>query len=417
MPLIVRKYGGTSVADIGLIETIADNLCALRMAGSDLAVVVSAMGAATDHLVGLANSITDQPCLKEYDALLSTGEQVSAALLAMALHKRSCPARSFTGQQAGIRTDDSHGNALIQQIETSALRAVIDSGIIPIVAGFQGYVGENRITTLGRGGSDTTAVALAAALGADECQLCTDVDGIFTADPRIVEDATLLDEITFEEMLELASLGSKVLHARAVRLAGSHGISLRVRSTLGPLPGTVIRLSKEKPAMESPIVSGVTATRDAAKITVERVPDIPGTASAILGPLADQGINVDMIVQNVSADGRTDFTFTVPRADYRAALKAVESLVDKLDGGRVIGDDRIAKVSAVGVGMRSHSGVASKAFASLASEGINIQMISTSEIKISVVVDEKYMELALRVLHDTFHLGEGNTNQSMRKKA
>ena len=406
MSLLVQKFGGTSVASVGHIENVAHRVMAARDAGHDLVIVVSAMGDSTDQLVALADEVDyrDLTARRELDVLLSTGEQVTISLLSMILMKNGYHAQSYTGRQAGIQTDAEHGKARIVDIDTTGLKACLSKGIIPVVAGFQGADNAGNITTLGRGGSDTTAVALAAMLGADECQIYTDVQGVFTTDPRVVEGARCLDQITFEEMLEMASLGSKVLHSRAVEFASKYQVSLRVLSTFADGPGTLI--SKEDESMEQPIISGIAFTRDEAKLTVLGVQDVPGVASAILGPISEANIEVDMIVQNVAADQSTDFTFTVRRDDYDQAMEILGNIAKDIEAREISGDNKIAKLSMVGVGMRSHAGVASKVFEVLAQESINIQMISTSEIKISVVVAEKYLELAVRALHSAFGLSE-----------
>ena len=406
MSLLVQKFGGTSVASVGHIENVAHRVIAARDAGHDLVIVVSAMGDSTDQLVALADEVDyrDLTARRELDVLLSTGEQVTISLLSMILMKNGYHAQSYTGRQAGIQTDAEHGKARIVDIDTTGLKACLSKGIIPVVAGFQGADNAGNITTLGRGGSDTTAVALAAMLGADECQIYTDVQGVFTTDPRVVEGARCLDQITFEEMLEMASQGSKVLHSRAVEFASKYQVSLRVLSTFADGPGTLI--SKEDESMEQPIISGIAFTRDEAKLTVLGVQDVPGVASAILGPISHANIEVDMIVQNVAADQSTDFTFTVRRDDYDQAMEILGNIAKDIEAREISGDNKIAKLSMVGVGMRSHAGVASKVFEVLAQESINIQMISTSEIKISVVVAEKYLELAVRALHSAFGLSE-----------
>ena len=406
MALIVQKFGGTSVASVEHIERVAGRVIAARDAGDDVVVVVSAMGDSTDRLVELAEEVDfqDVAARREMDVLLSTGEQVTIALLAMVLMKQGCAAESFTGRQAGLQTDAEFAKARILDIDTSLLRARLNDGVVPVVAGFQGADANGNITTLGRGGSDTTAVALAAVLEADECQIYTDVQGVFTTDPRIVEGARRLDKITFEEMLELASLGSKVLHSRAVEFASKYQVPLRVLSSFENGPGTLI--TREDESMEQPIISGITFTRDEAKLTVLGVQDVPGVASAILGPISDANIEVDMIVQNVAADQSTDFTFTVRREDYDLAMGILESIARDIGAREVSGDNKIAKLSMVGVGMRSHAGVASQMFAVLAQESINIQMISTSEIKVSVVITDKYVVLAVRALHSAFGLSE-----------
>ncbi len=407
MALIVQKYGGTSVADIERIEHVARRIIKTRNQGNDVVVVVSAMGKETDRLADLGASVGFQSVetRREMDVLLSSGEQVTIAVLSMMLMKLGCAAKSFTGRQAQIHTDAAHTRARILNIDTDALQAEIDKGVVSVVAGFQGADDSGAITTLGRGGSDTTAVALATALKADECQIYTDVEGVFTTDPRVVEGARCLKELTFEEMLELASLGSGVLHTRAVEFASKFEVPLRVLSSFDEdKPGTLIRA--EDDSMEQPIISGIAFTRDEAKLTVLGVKDVPGIASAILGPISEANIEVDMIVQNVGADMSTDFTFTVRREDYEQALEILENIAKNIDARQVTGDNKIAKLSMVGVGMRSHAGVASKMFRVLADESINIQMISTSEIKISVVIDEKYLELAARALHSAFDLSE-----------
>lgn len=406
MSLLVKKFGGTSVASIEHIEHVAQRVLEARREGHDVVVVVSAMGDSTDRLVDLANEVDlqDVSARREMDVLLSTGEQVTIALMSMTLMKMGQPALSFTGRQAGILTDREHSKSRILDINTDRLRAALADGAVPVVAGFQGADDDGNITTLGRGGSDTTAVALAAVLEADECQIYTDVRGVFTTDPRVVEGARCLKEITFEEMLELASLGSRVLHSRSVEFASKYQVPLRVLSTFEEAPGTLI--TREDESMEQPIISGIAFTRDEAKLTVLGVKDVPGIASAILGPISEANIEVDMIVQNVAADQSTDFTFTVRREDYEQAMAILENIARNIDAREVSGDNKIAKLSMVGVGMRSHAGVASRMFDVLAEESINIQMISTSEIKISVVIDEKYLELAARALHSAFELSE-----------
>jgi len=403
MALFVHKYGGTSVGTIERIEGVADKLKKFKDEGHDLVVVVSAMSGETNRLLGLAKEITEQPNPRELDVLVSTGEQVTIALLSMALHKRGIPARSYTGSQVRILTDDSHTKARIQEIDTDKMRADLSEGRIVIVAGFQGVDDQGNITTLGRGGSDTTGVALAAALKADECHIYTDVDGVYTTDPRVVEKARRMEKITFEEMLEMASLGSKVLQIRSVEFAGKYNVPLRVLHSFQEGSGTLIT-TEDDTAVEQPVISGIAFNRDEAKLTVQGVPDIPGVASKILGPVGAANIEVDMIVQNVAADKTTDFTFTVHRNDYSKTETVLKKVAEELGAREVKGDSKIAKVSLVGVGMRSHAGVASKMFDTLANENINIQMISTSEIKISVVIDEKYLELAVRALHTAFGL-------------
>ena len=403
--LLVQKYGGTSVGSVERINAVADRVARSVAAGDRVVVVVSAMAGETDRLEELGQEIAPKGSPREMDVLLSAGEQASIALVAMALVERGCPARSWLGSQVVIRTDDQHMKARIENIDLDGLKAGLDAGQTPVIAGFQGVTSDGEITTFGRGGSDTTAVAVAAALRADECQIYTDVAGVFTADPRIVSDARLLEAITFEEMLELASLGSKVLHSRSLEFVGKYGVPLRVLSSFDEDgPGTLI--TTEETVMEKPLVSGVAHARDVAKLTILGVPDKPGMASKILGPIGAASIEVDMIVQNTGADGSADVTFTVRRADYEQALELLADVRAELDAREVEGDDSVAKVSAVGVGMRSHAGVATRMFDALAAENINIQMISTSEIKISVVVAERYLELAVRAIHDAFELAE-----------
>lgn len=406
MSLIVQKYGGTSVGNIERIENVAEKVIGWRERGYGVVVVVSAMSGETDRLIGLAKGIAPRPHPRELDVLLATGEQVTIALLCIALEKRGCSARSYTGGQVRILTDNAFNKARIQDVEIDAMRADLDAGRVVVVAGFQGVDEEGNITTLGRGGSDTTGVALAAALGADECQIYTDVDGVYTTDPRVVPDARRLDRITFEEMLEMASLGSKVLQIRSVEFAGKHNVPLRVLSTFQEGPGTLITLEEafEVESLEKAVISGIAFNRDEAKITVLGVPDRPGIAFNILGPVSDANIEVDMIIQNIGRDGTTDFTFTVHRNDYERTLEILRERTLQLNAREVSSDNKIAKLSLVGIGMRSHAGVASRMFQALAKEGINIRMISTSEIKISVVVDEKYLELGVRALHEAFEL-------------
>jgi len=403
MALLVQKFGGTSVGTTERIEAVAEKVSRFRKEGHDVVVVVSAMSGETNRLIGLANEIMEEPTPREMDVLVSTGEQVTIALLSMALQKRGCDARSYTGAQVRILTDSSHTKARIRQIDEQRMREDLDAGRVVVVAGFQGIDENGSITTLGRGGSDTTAVALAAALKADECQIYTDVDGVYTTDPRVVDSARRLERITFEEMIEMASLGSKVLQIRAVEFAGKYNVPLRVLSSFQEGEGTLITLEDES-AMEQPVVSGIAFNRDEAKLTISGVPDTPGSALRILQPVSDANIEVDMIVQNVGADNRTDFTFTVHRNDFKRAQTVLQRVSEELGAREVSGDSKIAKVSIVGVGMRSHAGVATKMFAALSNEGINILMISTSEIKISVVIDEKYLELAVRALHSAFEL-------------
>ncbi len=403
MALIVQKFGGTSVGTVERIEQVADKVKKFHDAGDDLVVVLSAMSGETNRLISLAKQISDQPVPRELDVIVSTGEQVTIALLAMALIKRGVEAVSYTGNQVRILTDSAHNKARILQIDDQKIRADLKAGRVVVVAGFQGVDESGNITTLGRGGSDTTGVALAAALKADECQIYTDVDGVYTTDPRVVAQARRLDKITFEEMLEMASLGSKVLQIRAVEFAGKYNVPLRVLHSFQEGPGTLITIDEEE-SMEQPIISGIAFNRDEAKLTIRGVPDTPGVAFKILGPISAANIEVDMIVQNVSHDNTTDFTFTVHRNDYQAALAVLEQTASEIGARQVVGDAKIAKVSIVGVGMRSHAGVASRMFEALAKESINIQMISTSEIKVSVVIEEKYLELAVRALHTAFEL-------------
>ena len=403
MALYVYKFGGTSVGSAERIQKIAEKVATARNEGHKIVVVVSAMSGETNRLVGLAQQMQKQPEAREMDVLLSTGEQVTMALLSMALQNRGCQARSYTGGQVRILTDDSHTKARIQEIDDTHLREDLALGTVAIVAGFQGITSEGHITTLGRGGSDTTAVALAAALKADECHIYTDVDGVYTTDPRIEPKAKRLDKITFEEMLEMASLGSKVLQIRAVEFAGKYNVALRVLSSFKKGNGTLITYDEDL-TMENPLVSGIAFNRDEAKLTLSGVPDLPGIASKILLPIAEENIEIDMIIQNISSDGTTDFTFTVHRNDYDKASTVLEKVKTDLGAKKVVGDNKIVKVSIVGVGMRSHAGIASKMFKALADENINIEMISTSEIKISVVVNEKYLELAVRTLHAVFEL-------------
>ena len=402
MALIVQKYGGTSVASPERIEHVAEKVIAARDRGYDVIVVVSAMSGETDRLLGLAHSIAEQPDARELDVLLSTGEQVTIALLAMALQKRGCPARSYTGSQVRILTDSVHNKARIREIDEAVVRHDLGAGRVVVVAGFQGVDEHGNITTLGRGGSDTTGVALAAALKAEECQIYTDVDGVYTTDPRVVPNARRLERITFEEMLEMASLGSKVLQIRSVEFAGKYNVPLRVLSSFKEGEGTLITF--EDPQMEEAVVAGIAFNRDEAKLTVIGVPDQPGIAYRILGPVADANIEVDMIIQNIAEDATTDVTFTVHRRDYAQAMEILRRAAKAMGARQVTGDDKIVKISLVGVGMRSHAGIASKMFEALSKEGINIRMISTSEIKISVVVDEKYLELGVRALHEAFQL-------------
>jgi aspartate kinase len=406
MALIVQKYGGTSVGNPERIKNVAQRVAKFKMLGHQVVVVVSAMSGETNRLIALAKEVQPNPDAREMDVLVSTGEQVTIALLSMALMELGLKAKSYTGSQVKIITDDAHTKARILDIEESNIRADLDAGCVVVVAGFQGVDEKGNITTLGRGGSDTTGVALAAALKADECQIYTDVDGVYTTDPRVVPEARRLKTVTFEEMLEMASLGSKVLQIRSVEFAGKYKVKLRVLSSFDDEgEGTLITFEEED-NMEQAIISGIAFNRDEAKITVLGVPDRPGIAYQILGPVADANVDVDMIIQNVGADGTTDFTFTVHRNEYKKTLDVLKGVQAHIGAREITGDDHIAKVSVVGVGMRSHTGIASTMFRTLAEEGINIQMISTSEIKISVVIDEKYMELAVRVLHKAFELDQ-----------
>ena len=404
MALIVQKFGGTSVGSVERIQQVAEKVKKFRERGDDVVVVVSAMSGETNRLIDLAKQISgDQPVARELDVMVSTGEQVTIALLAMALIKCGVPAVSYTGAQVRILTDSAFNKARILHIDEQNIRADLNAGKVVVVAGFQGVDEQGNITTLGRGGSDTTGVALAAALKADECQIYTDVDGVYTTDPRVVPQARRLEKITFEEVLEMASTGSKVLQIRSVEFAGKYNVPLRVLHSFQEGPGTLITLDEEE-SMEQPIISGIAFNRDEAKLTIRGVPDTPGVAFKILGPISAANIEVDMIVQNVSHDNTTDFTFTVHRNDYQNALAVLENTAREIGARDVSGDTKITKVSIVGVGMRSHAGVASRMFEALAKESINIQMISTSEIKVSVVIEEKYLELAVRALHTAFEL-------------
>ena len=406
MSLIVQKYGGTSMGSVERIEHVAAKVAQTRAQGHQVVVVVSAMSGETDRLLKLARSVNPRGNPREFDQIAATGEQVTIGLLALALEKRGLKARSYTGPQVAIRTDDAYTKARIQQIDDKKLRADCAAGIVPVVAGFQGIAPDGSTATLGRGGSDTTGVALAAALKADECQIYTDVDGVYTTDPRVEPKARRLDKVTFEEMLELASLGSKVLQIRSVEFAGKYKVPLRVLSTFVEGPGTLITLDEDngRSTVEEPLISGIAFNRDEAQITVVGVPDRPGVAAAVLGPVGDANIEVDMIVQNVADDATTDFTFTVHRNDFDRANEVIKRVAADLGAKGVRTANDICKVSLVGVGMRSHAGIASKMFKALASDGINIQMISTSEIKISVVIQDKYLELAVRTLHKAFNL-------------
>src|SRR5712691_1337467 len=403
MALIVQKYGGSSVADPEKILNVARRVADATRGGHRLVVVVSAMGKTTDGLIALAHRISPAPDAREMDMLLATGEQVTIALLAMALHTLGFKARSFTGAQVGLLTDAAHTKARIKKIGCERARAALEAGEIVVVAGFQGVSGDSEITTLGRGGSDLTGVALAAALKADVCEIYTDVDGVYTADPNVVPDARKLKRISYDEMLEMASLGAKVLQSRSVEFAKKYGVSVHVRSTFKADPGTLV--TREDSRMEEVVVTSVTHDRNQAKVSILRVPDRPGVAAQVFGAVADQNIVVDMIVQNISRDGFTDMSFTLPRGDRARASAALQDIARRVGAEGVQHDDRVAKISIVGVGMRSHSGVAARMFSVLSKEGINIQMVSTSEIAVSCVIDEKYAELAVRALHDAFELG------------
>jgi aspartate kinase len=403
MSLIVQKFGGTSVGDTDRIGLVADKVAGFRAAGHEIVVVVSAMSGETNRLIALANDVQERPVLRELDVLLSTGEQVTTALLSMALSKRGVKAKSYTGTQVRILTDDAHTKARIRDIDDERLQADLKEGYVIVVAGFQGVDENGNITTLGRGGSDTTAVALAAALKADECQIYTDVDGVYTTDPRVVSEARRLPRITFEEMLEMASMGSKVLQIRSVEFAGKYNVPLRVLHSFKDGPGTLITMEDDS-KMETPTIAGIAFNRDEAKLTIEGVPDMPGVAYRILGPIGEANIEVDVIVQNVSHDKTADFTFTVGRNDLARAEEVLNQVAKEIKAEKVTSNSKIAKVSVVGVGMRSHAGVASQMFSALAELGINILMITTSEIKISVIIEEKYLELAVRGLHSSFGL-------------
>lgn len=407
MALIVQKYGGTSVGSVERIKNVAQKVIATRAQGHDVVVVVSAMSGETNRLVDLAKSIADPPNPREYDVVLATGEQVTIGLLGIALTAQGCPARSYAGWQVKLLTDSAYNKARILDIDDKRMRNDLAEGVVVVVAGFQGIDEEGNITTLGRGGSDTTAVALAAALKADECQIYTDVDGVYTTDPRIVPQARRLDKISFEEMLEMASLGSKVLQIRSVEFAGKYNVPLRVLSSFEEGPGTLI--APEDSTMEQALISGIAFNKDEAKLTIFGVPDKPGIAYRILGGISDANIEVDMIIQNIGVDNTTNFTFTVHRNDYKKAFAILQNTATELGARGVEGNDKIVKLSIVGVGMRSHAGIASTMFKALADEGINISMISTSEIKISVVVDEKYLELGVRALHSAFGLDQAET--------
>ena len=406
MALIVQKYGGTSVGSPERIKNVAKRVAAARQEGHDVVVVVSAMSGETNRLVALAHEMQEFPDPRELDVVLATGEQVTIGLLAMALKNIGVEAKSYTGWQVAVKTDTAHTKARIEDIDSDRMRADLAQGTVVIVAGFQGISSAGDISTLGRGGSDTSAVALAAALKADECQIYTDVDGVYTTDPRVVPEARRLNTITFEEMLELASLGSKVLQIRSVEFAGKYKVRLRVLSSLQEGGDGTLITFEEDDNMEKAAVTGIAFDKNQARINVRGVPDKPGVAYQILGAVADTNVEVDMIIQNVGSEGTTDFSFTVPRGDYKQTLDLLNGLKDSIGATAIDGDDTVCKVSAVGMGMRSHAGVAAKIFRTLAEEGINIQMISTSEIKVSVLIDEKYMELATRVLHKAFDLGK-----------
>lgn len=403
MTLIVQKYGGTSVGSVDRIRNVATKVAKYRDQGHDIVVVVSAMSGVTNNLVAMANELQKEPSIREMDVLLSTGEQTTIALLCMALENIGYPARSYTGGQVRILTDSAFTKARIVSIDDGPIRKDLAEGKVVVVAGFQGVDEDGNITTLGRGGSDTTAVALAAALKADECQIYTDVDGVYTTDPRLVPEARRLDRITFEEMLEMASLGAKVLQIRSVEFAGKYNVPLRVLSSFEDGPGTLI-VSEEDALMENPIISGIAFTKDETKLSILGVPDVPGMAFRVFGPISDANIEVDVIVQNVGADKTNDITFTVQRKDTDKATRILEKVAKEIGAKSIAVDNKVAKVSLVGVGMRSHAGIASKMFGALGAESINIQLITTSEIKISVVIEEKYLELAVRVLHAAFGL-------------
>ena len=402
MALIVAKFGGTSVASPERIKNVAKRLVGMRQRGDEVVAVVSAMGKTTDELMGLASAITTAPPARELDRLLSTGEQVSMTLLAMAIEALGYKSISFTGRQAGIETNGTHNKARIVKVHNERILDALDDGAIPVVAGFQGSTEDGRITTLGRGGSDTSAVALAAALDSCECEIYTDVDGVYTTDPNLCSTARKLDRVTYEEMLEMASMGAKVLQIRSVEFAKKYNVPVHVRSTFSDDPGTLV--AQEDAMMEAVLVSGIAYDKDQARVTVCGVPDRPGVSAALFAPLSENGIMVDMIIQTASREGVTDMTFTVSRKDLEKAIQLMKEIVARIGGTGVEHDPYVAKVSVIGVGMRNHTGVATKAFAALQQENINIQMISTSEIKISCLIDEKYTELAVRTLHDAFEL-------------
>jgi len=402
LALIIQKYGGTSVRDVGRLQQVARGIIGVRESGNDVVVVVSAMAGETNRLLQLAHQITDAPNTRELDVILATGEQVAIGLLSLAIQASGARARSFTGTQVRILTDNVHTRARIVNIDVERIRHALRDGEVAIVAGFQGVNAEEEVTTLGRGGSDLTAVALAAALNADMCEIYTDVEGVYTADPGMVPTARKLSRITYEEMIEIASLGAKVLQPRAVEYAKNYNVAIHVRSSITKSPGTLV--VQEDQDMERVMISGIAYNKNEAKITITRVVDRPGIAAKLFGNVADAGVVVDMIVQNISQDGHTDISFTVPRVDFHKAKELVQGVAKEIGADQVLGDDRIAKVSIVGLGMRTHSGVAAKMFGALAAEQINIMMISTSEIKVSCVIDERYTELAVRVLHDAFEL-------------
>ena len=410
MSLIVQKYGGTSVGTVERIEAVADRVVKSHNCGNQVVVAVSAMSGETNRLIGLANQIDETPDPREMDVLVSTGEQVTIALVCMALQKRGIEARSYTGGQVRILTDSVHGKARIKEIDAHRMQTDLQAGRVVVVAGFQGIDEAGNITTLGRGGSDTTAVAIAAALNADECQIYTDVDGVYTTDPRVVPDARRLDQITFEEMLEMASQGSKILQIRSVEFAGKYSVPLRVMSSFVEGPGTLISL-EDNDQMEQPVVSGIAFNRDEAKLTIRGIPDQPGVAYKVLGAISEANIEIDVIVQNVAKDNSATMTFTVHRAALKQAEALLKEIAADLGALEVDSDDRIAKVSIVGVGMRSHAGVAAQMFEALATEGINIQLITTSEIKITVVIEERYLELAVRALHSGFNLSDDKATE------
>ncbi len=406
MALIVQKYGGTSVGDVERIKRVARRVVQAKAEGHDLVVVVSAMAGETDRLLGLAAQVSDAPDERELDVIVATGEQISIGLLSLAIQQQGCRARSFTGSQVRIQTDAAHTKAKIVSVEADRVRLALREGAIAIVAGFQGVTAEDDVTTLGRGGSDLTAVAIAAALKADVCEIYTDVDGVYTADPNVVPEARKLAKVSYEEMLEMASLGTKILQARAVEYAKNYAVPIHVRSSFNATRGTLV--VQEDAEMEKVVVSGIAYNKHEAKITVLRVADRPGIAAKLFGRVAEANIVVDMIVQNISQEGTTDISFTVPTPDYPKAMQIVCGMAEEIGAQQVVGDDKIAKVSIVGVGMRTHSGVAARMFEALGRENINIMMISTSEIKVSCVIDSKYAELAVRVLHDAFGLADNS---------